>query len=124
MQRELTKEKHVPYFGRWVRRFLQSDCARSGLGEADQIMAFEDLLARDRSLTDWQRKQGVNTPSYRLSPGPDLIRQRGDGLNANRCGFRFARQLRLVAWTQSAQGACEEALTRNNIEGLVAVPFA
>ena len=56
-ERSLADEKHAPFYGRWVQRFLQSAGPHAGLADADRLLAFADALARDGTLEDWQREQ-------------------------------------------------------------------
>ena len=55
----LAKEHNIPYYVKWVQKFLTSDLPDIVTSTGDRIQAFENLLSKDPSLKDWQLWQAL-----------------------------------------------------------------
>jgi len=58
-QRDLAKDYHIPYYVKWVQKFLTADLPPIATSTNDRIQAFENLLSKDHSLQDWQIRQAL-----------------------------------------------------------------
>ena len=58
-QRHLAQGQHIPYFVKWVKKFLAAELPPIAVSHNDKIQAFADLLARDPSIQDWQLRQAL-----------------------------------------------------------------
>ena len=58
--RRLASEKHLPFFARWAARFLAFRKSRSGLTEDQLALAFQEDLAAEGRVADWQLKQAAD----------------------------------------------------------------
>ena len=58
-QRNLTDERQLPYYVKWVQRFLTADLPPIATAPNDRILAFENLLSKDHALQDWQIRQAL-----------------------------------------------------------------
>jgi len=55
----LVKGHNIPYYVKWVQKFLTSDLPDIVTSTGDRIQAFENLLSKDPSLKDWQLWQAL-----------------------------------------------------------------
>ena len=55
--RGLVKPNSLRYYALWVERFLKSPAGGLNVSDADRMLSFADLLARDQHLEPWQREQ-------------------------------------------------------------------
>jgi len=58
-QRNLTDERQLPYYIKWVQRFLTADLPPIATSPNDRIQAFENLLSKDHAIQDWQIRQAL-----------------------------------------------------------------
>lgn len=58
-QRNLVDERHLPFYVKWVQRFLTAELPPIAASAADRIQAFENLLSKDRSIEEWQVRQAL-----------------------------------------------------------------
>lgn len=65
--RNLVDQKHLPFYMKWVLRFLRSEFDRDTLTSRDLLQCFSDQLARDNTLEDWQRRQAVQAVKLYLN---------------------------------------------------------
>jgi integron integrase len=65
--RNLVDERHLPFYLKWVLRFLRSEFDRERLSSSDLLQCFSDQLARDERLEDWQRRQAVKAAELYLN---------------------------------------------------------
>jgi len=65
--RNLVDERHLPFYLKWVLRFLRSEFDRERLSSSDLLQCFSDQLARDERLEDWQRRQAVKATELYLN---------------------------------------------------------
>lgn len=56
-KRGLVKPNSLRYYALWVERFLKSPAGGLNVSDADRMLSFADLLARDQHLEPWQREQ-------------------------------------------------------------------
>lgn len=66
-QRNLVDERHLPFYLKWVLRFLRSEFDREHLSAGDLLQCFSDQLAREDSLQDWQRRQAMKAAELYLN---------------------------------------------------------
>jgi integron integrase len=66
-QRGLVDDRHLPFYLKWVLRFLRSEFDREKLLSDDLLQCFSDQLARDDSLEDWQRRQAMKAVELYLN---------------------------------------------------------
>src|SRR3989339_224711 len=57
IDRDFADSDHVSYYVSWVKRFLDSASGRLKADNKDRILSFQDALARNERIQDWQRKQ-------------------------------------------------------------------
>ncbi len=65
-KRDLTKTHCLPYYATWVERFLKSPAGSLNVSDADRMLSFEDLLARDQHRKPWQRQQAAHAVKLNL----------------------------------------------------------
>ena len=65
--REIVDDRHLPFYLKWVLRFLRSEFDREALSSGDLLHCFSDQLARDDSLEDWQRRQAMKAVELYLN---------------------------------------------------------
>ncbi|MEI6150402.1 MAG: phage integrase N-terminal SAM-like domain-containing protein [bacterium] len=58
-QRNLVDERHLPFYVKWVQRFLTAELPPIAASATDRIQAFENLLSKDRSIEEWQVRQAL-----------------------------------------------------------------
>ena len=58
-QRRLTPEAHIPFYVKWVQRFLAADLPLIATAPRDKLQAFENLLAKNSAIPEWQVRQAV-----------------------------------------------------------------
>lgn len=64
--RKLAPEKNIPYYVRWVGRFLAFSGGQAGLNDKDMVEKFIALLGQDERVEDWQvRQAGAAIAIYR-----------------------------------------------------------
>ncbi|MFH0766229.1 MAG: integron integrase [Calditrichota bacterium] len=56
IERKLAPERNIPFYVKWVRRFLQTVPPRGDLSLADRIAVFDNMLLGEK-VGDWQRNQ-------------------------------------------------------------------
>ena len=66
-QRNLVDDRHLPFYLKWVLRFLRAEFDREKLSSSDLLHCFSDQLARDESLQDWQRRQAMKAVELYLN---------------------------------------------------------
>lgn len=66
-QRNLVDDRHLPFYLKWVLRFLRAEFDRERLSSSDLLHCFSDQLARDGSLEDWQRRQAMKAVELYLN---------------------------------------------------------
>ena len=57
--RNLVDERHLPFYIKWVQRFLTAELPSIATSPTDRIQAFSDQLAKDPSVQDWQLRQAM-----------------------------------------------------------------
>ena len=57
--RNLTLDRHIPFYVRWVQRFLAADLPLIATSPKDKIQAFENLLAKNPAIQEWQVRQAL-----------------------------------------------------------------
>jgi integron integrase len=58
-QRNLVDERHLPFYVKWVQRFLTAELPPIAASATDRIQAFENLLSKDRGIEEWQIRQAL-----------------------------------------------------------------
>ena len=58
-QRKLTAEHHIPFYVKWVQRFLAADLPLIATSPNDKMQAFENLLAKNPAIQEWQLRQAL-----------------------------------------------------------------
>lgn len=76
-QRSLVDERYLPFYLKWVLRFLRSEFDREKLGSSDLLQCFSDQLARDDALEDWQRRQAMKAVELCLNV---FLREQKNGM--------------------------------------------
>jgi hypothetical protein len=56
-KRNLAHEPHIPFYVKWVKRFLATPFPPTATSPDDRLKVFADLLHQDQSLQDWQCRQ-------------------------------------------------------------------
>lgn len=65
--RHLAEERQIPFYGKWVHRFLASDLPPIASSPRDRIQAFENLLVKDPFIEDWQVRQALKAVELYVS---------------------------------------------------------
>jgi integron integrase len=58
-ERGLANERNIPYYVQWVQKFLTANLPDIATSPRDRIQAFENLLAQNHTLQDWQVWQAL-----------------------------------------------------------------
>lgn len=58
-KRKLAQEPHIPFYVKWVKRFLAAPSPPTATSPNDRLKFFADLLHQDQSLQDWQCRQAI-----------------------------------------------------------------
>jgi integron integrase len=66
-QRNLVDERHLPFYLKWILRFLRAEFDREKLCSSDLLQCFSDQLACDDALQDWQRRQAMKAVELYLN---------------------------------------------------------
>ena len=65
-QRRLTAEGHIPFYVKWVHRFLAADMPAVATSPKDKLQVFENLLAKNPTIQEWQVRQAVRAVDLHL----------------------------------------------------------
>ncbi len=65
--RNLVDGRHLPFYLKWVLRFLRAEFDRERLSSSDLLRCFSDQLAQDDRLEDWQRRQAMKAVELYLN---------------------------------------------------------
>ena len=75
-ERRLTAEGHIPFYVKWVQRFLAAELPLVATSPKDKLQAFENLLAKNPAIQEWQVRQAVRAVDLYLkvfAPATDTV---------------------------------------------------
>jgi len=65
--RSLAPERNIPYYVKWVHRFLAAPLPPVAISPQDRLLAFESLLAKDQAVQEWQLRQALRAAELYLT---------------------------------------------------------
>ena len=64
--RNLAPERNIPYYVKWVHRFMAAPLPPVATSPQDLLQAFDNLLSKDQAVQEWQLRQALRAAELYL----------------------------------------------------------